>query len=362
MTIVDPATTYHRARGRSRAGRGHPPGLPPARRRRASRATARSGPNSYIVDSQIGAGSRVWFSVLEGATRWRARVDRPVQPPAAGRDRSKTRSPSATTPRSKASRIGVGHADAPLQLRRRRGHRRSGSTSPRARSPSTSAPKHAAKSRTVVGDDAVDRQRHDARRAGDDRRRRHDRRRRGRHPRRPERRGLARRASAAAIAAAARPIPADQPQPVDRRRERLSASSFSPSRCWSCSWPPRLRRRWSISTGRACDRCSTRARRAPARSCACSTSRPAACRRSCSSTRSRCAPARPRRSGSTSTCGSSSAPWLAVVLGVLELLVLLLAQFLGRVLALARPEQVALTFVRPVEVAESGALRGACAR
>jgi putative hemolysin len=44
------------------------------------------------------------------------------------------------------------------------------------------------------------------------------------------------------------------------------------------------------------------------------------------------------------------APWLAIVLAVVELLVLLLVQFLGRVLALARPERVALTFVRPVEL------------
>jgi putative hemolysin len=42
--------------------------------------------------------------------------------------------------------------------------------------------------------------------------------------------------------------------------------------------------------------------------------------------------------------------WLAVVLGVVELIVLLLVQFLGRVLAVARPEQVALAFVRPVEL------------
>ncbi len=46
----------------------------------------------------------------------------------------------------------------------------------------------------------------------------------------------------------------------------------------------------------------------------------------------------------------SSVPWLAIVLGLVELVLLLLAQFLGRVLALARPELVALTFVRPVEV------------
>ncbi len=45
-----------------------------------------------------------------------------------------------------------------------------------------------------------------------------------------------------------------------------------------------------------------------------------------------------------------SMPWLAVVVGVIELIVLLLMQFLGRVLALARPEQVALLFVRPVEI------------
>jgi putative hemolysin len=47
---------------------------------------------------------------------------------------------------------------------------------------------------------------------------------------------------------------------------------------------------------------------------------------------------------------SSVAPWVAIVLALAELVVLLLVQFLGRLLALARPEQVALTFVRPVEL------------
>jgi putative hemolysin len=46
----------------------------------------------------------------------------------------------------------------------------------------------------------------------------------------------------------------------------------------------------------------------------------------------------------------STLPWLGPVLGLLQLLALLLVQFLGRVLALARPEQVALTFVRPIEL------------
>jgi putative hemolysin len=47
---------------------------------------------------------------------------------------------------------------------------------------------------------------------------------------------------------------------------------------------------------------------------------------------------------------STVAPWAALVLAALELLVLLLVQFLGRMLALARPERVALTFVQPVEL------------
>jgi CBS domain containing-hemolysin-like protein len=46
----------------------------------------------------------------------------------------------------------------------------------------------------------------------------------------------------------------------------------------------------------------------------------------------------------------TTAPWVAMVLAVVEIVLLLMAQFLGRVLALARPERVALTFVRPVEL------------
>jgi CBS domain containing-hemolysin-like protein len=44
------------------------------------------------------------------------------------------------------------------------------------------------------------------------------------------------------------------------------------------------------------------------------------------------------------------APWVAIVLGIVQVLVLLLVQFVGRVVAVSRPEQVALTFVRPVEL------------
>jgi len=47
---------------------------------------------------------------------------------------------------------------------------------------------------------------------------------------------------------------------------------------------------------------------------------------------------------------TTQVPWMAIVLGFVELVLLLLAQFLGRVLALARPELLALTFVRPVEL------------
>jgi magnesium and cobalt exporter, CNNM family len=46
----------------------------------------------------------------------------------------------------------------------------------------------------------------------------------------------------------------------------------------------------------------------------------------------------------------TAAPWLALVLAVIGIGVLLLVQFLGRVFAVSRPENVALTFVRPVEI------------
>ncbi|MBV9544842.1 MAG: HlyC/CorC family transporter [Chloroflexi bacterium] len=42
--------------------------------------------------------------------------------------------------------------------------------------------------------------------------------------------------------------------------------------------------------------------------------------------------------------------WLAVAAAIAQVLILLLAQFLGRVLAVARPEPIALTFVGPVEL------------
>lgn len=46
----------------------------------------------------------------------------------------------------------------------------------------------------------------------------------------------------------------------------------------------------------------------------------------------------------------AAAPWMAIVAVIIELVVLLLVQFIGRVVAVARPESVALTFVRPVEI------------
>jgi CBS domain containing-hemolysin-like protein len=45
-----------------------------------------------------------------------------------------------------------------------------------------------------------------------------------------------------------------------------------------------------------------------------------------------------------------TAPWVAIVAALLQLLVLLLVQFVGRAVAVSRPEQVALTLVRPVEL------------
>jgi CBS domain containing-hemolysin-like protein len=46
----------------------------------------------------------------------------------------------------------------------------------------------------------------------------------------------------------------------------------------------------------------------------------------------------------------ASAPWLAIMLGVAQTVVLLLVQFLGRLFAVSRPENVALMFVHPVEI------------
>ncbi|HEY2595090.1 MAG TPA: hemolysin family protein [Chloroflexota bacterium] len=45
-----------------------------------------------------------------------------------------------------------------------------------------------------------------------------------------------------------------------------------------------------------------------------------------------------------------AALWFVVVAAAVQVVILLLAQFLGRVVAVSRPEQVALTFVRPVEM------------
>ena len=46
----------------------------------------------------------------------------------------------------------------------------------------------------------------------------------------------------------------------------------------------------------------------------------------------------------------TAAPWLAIAFAAVQLLILLLVQFFGRVVAVSRPERIALTFVRPVEV------------
>ena len=43
-------------------------------------------------------------------------------------------------------------------------------------------------------------------------------------------------------------------------------------------------------------------------------------------------------------------PWAGVVAAAIEVVALLLVEFVGRVVAVARPEQIALTFVRPVEL------------
>jgi bifunctional UDP-N-acetylglucosamine pyrophosphorylase / glucosamine-1-phosphate N-acetyltransferase len=67
VTIVDPAATYIEPEVAVESDAVIHPGC----HLRGSTRIARDcevGPNSYLIDTQLGAGSRVWFSVLEGAT------------------------------------------------------------------------------------------------------------------------------------------------------------------------------------------------------------------------------------------------------------------------------------------------------
>jgi bifunctional UDP-N-acetylglucosamine pyrophosphorylase / glucosamine-1-phosphate N-acetyltransferase len=66
VTIVDPATTYIEPEVEVEPDATIQPGCHLRGRTRIAR-DCEIGPNSYVVDTQIGAGSRVWYSVLEGA-------------------------------------------------------------------------------------------------------------------------------------------------------------------------------------------------------------------------------------------------------------------------------------------------------
>ena len=67
VTIVDPATTYIEPEVTIESDVVIQPGCHLRGRTRIAR-DCEIGPNTLVVDSEIGAGSRVWFSVLEGAT------------------------------------------------------------------------------------------------------------------------------------------------------------------------------------------------------------------------------------------------------------------------------------------------------
>jgi bifunctional UDP-N-acetylglucosamine pyrophosphorylase/glucosamine-1-phosphate N-acetyltransferase len=66
VTIVDPATTYIEPEVEIEPDATIQPGCHLRGRTRIARE-CEIGPNSYVIDTEIGAGSRVWFSVLEGA-------------------------------------------------------------------------------------------------------------------------------------------------------------------------------------------------------------------------------------------------------------------------------------------------------
>jgi len=67
VTIVDPSTTYVEPEAEIEPDTIIQPGCHIRGATRIAR-DCEIGPNAYLVDSEIGAGSRVWFSVLEGAT------------------------------------------------------------------------------------------------------------------------------------------------------------------------------------------------------------------------------------------------------------------------------------------------------
>jgi bifunctional UDP-N-acetylglucosamine pyrophosphorylase/glucosamine-1-phosphate N-acetyltransferase len=66
VTIVDPATTYVEPEVEVGPDTTIQPGCHLRGGTRIGRE-CEIGPNSYLIDSEVGAGSRVWFSVLEGA-------------------------------------------------------------------------------------------------------------------------------------------------------------------------------------------------------------------------------------------------------------------------------------------------------
>jgi bifunctional UDP-N-acetylglucosamine pyrophosphorylase/glucosamine-1-phosphate N-acetyltransferase len=67
VTVVDPATTYVEPEVVIEPDAVIQPGCH-LRGRTHIAAECEIGPNTFVLDSDIGAGSRVWFSVLEGAT------------------------------------------------------------------------------------------------------------------------------------------------------------------------------------------------------------------------------------------------------------------------------------------------------
>jgi bifunctional UDP-N-acetylglucosamine pyrophosphorylase/glucosamine-1-phosphate N-acetyltransferase len=66
VTIVDPATTYIEPEVEVEADATIQPGCHLRGKTRIAR-DCEIGPNTYLIDTDIGAGTRVWFSVLEGA-------------------------------------------------------------------------------------------------------------------------------------------------------------------------------------------------------------------------------------------------------------------------------------------------------
>ena len=95
------------------------------------------GPGSQLIDATIGAGARVWASIVESSVVEDEATVGPFSHLRPGHGRRSRARRSATSPSSRTRSLGAGSQAAPHELPRRRRRSARGSTSAPARSPPT---------------------------------------------------------------------------------------------------------------------------------------------------------------------------------------------------------------------------------